>query len=251
MWNYDLKLTGEWWLYAIIVQVVHVPDAKALKHSECRRFPLNRPAFHSVWCNNSIMMLAFIMYRHMHSQAPLTRLIINTSCAEPLSCTVCLLCPRLRRLWKQEPRNLPFERHSCWGNGRDEYYRQHICKEERWRPLNWKPWFSFSFLHFKKVSTVYKLKRFPLSFQVIFALKYNYCNCISVKLNSSFRCLFTKPRRTKLDNTFYVMLHVECDLFVTILSLWVWRLRRVCLFSPCLHWVSPLSSNNPKICMLD
>lgn len=105
----------------------------------------------------------------------------------------------------------------------------------------------FSFLHFKKVSNLYKLKRFPLSFQVIFALKYNYCNWISFKLNSSF----TKPRRTKLDYTFYVMLHVECDLFVTILSFWVWCLRGVCLFSPCLHWVSPPSSNNPKICMLD
>lgn len=117
------------------------------KHS-CGCFPLNRLMFHSMWCNsNSFTLLAFIMYRHMRSQAPLTRLIITTSCAELLSCTACLLYAWLRHLWKQEPRNLPFERRSHWGKEKHEYHRQHICKQRTWRP-NWKPWFSLGTIRF-------------------------------------------------------------------------------------------------------
>lgn len=77
---------GEGWLYAIIVQVEHLPDAPARcrKHSEQEHFLLNGPLSRSTWCNShTFTLLEFIMYQHMRSQAPLTRLIIDIWAVEP------------------------------------------------------------------------------------------------------------------------------------------------------------------------
>lgn len=188
--------------------VCTVPDAtgSCRKHSG-GRFPLNR-LFHSGWCNNnSFTLLAFITWRHMRSQAPLIRRIITTSCVQSLCHAQRAFCvhgwgicgSRSRAIYllsdvlTEARRNMNIitstfvnkERDSLWTASRDFPLASSNSEKSQW-----------------DLCLYLKVKHFPLNFQGIFAPNYNCCNWIFYfyfLFNSSFRCLLTKPCRTKLD----------------------------------------------------